>query len=131
TPLVAARWMADGNTSLEDWLALTWSLGWTFLPSFSDARFARTSLVFMFDEVPDPVWNTSIGKWSSQLPSATSVAASAMALEMSLSIVFWRPLTAAAAPLISASAWIRLRSLRIPEIGKFSTARWVWAPYLA
>ena len=25
----AARWMAVGNTSLEDWLALTWSLGWT------------------------------------------------------------------------------------------------------
>ncbi len=75
-----------GKTSLEDCEALTWSLGWTapFLPSFSDARVARTSLVFMFDEVPEPVWNTSIGKFSSHFPSATSSAAAAMASAMRL-----------------------------------------------
>ena len=130
-PLVAARWMADGKTSLEDCEALTWSLGWTLRPSFSVARLASTSLAFMFEDVPDPVWKTSIGKCSSHVPSATSVAASAMAFAMSFSMVFWRPLTVAAAPLIRARAWIRLRSLRIPEIGKFSTARCVCAPHLA
>ena len=30
-----------------------------------------TSLAFMFDEVPEPVWKTSIGNWSSSSPSAT------------------------------------------------------------
>ena len=55
-PSVAASWMADGNTSLDDCDALTWSLGWTGSPSFSVARVAITSLAFMFDEVPDPVW---------------------------------------------------------------------------
>ena len=32
------------------------------------ARLAITSLAFMFDDVPDPVWKTSTGKWSSHLP---------------------------------------------------------------
>ena len=30
----------------------------------------------MFDDVPEPVWKTSTGKWSSQPPAATSAAAS-------------------------------------------------------
>ena len=34
-----------------------------------------TSLVFMFDDVPEPVWKTSIGNWSSCSPAATSSAA--------------------------------------------------------
>ena len=110
---------------------MTSSFGCTRAPSSSVANAAITSLAFMFDDVPDPVWKTSIGKCSSHFPSATSVAASAMALAMSFSMVFWRPLTVAAAPLIRASAAIRLRSFRIPEIGKFSTARWVCAPHLA
>ena len=38
---------------------------------------------------------------------------------------------AAAAPLIWASAWMWARSRRAPEIGKFSTARWVWARHSA
>src|SRR5690606_30191290 len=37
------------------------------------------------------------------------------------------PLTAAAAPLTWARAQMWSRSRRVPEIGKFSTARWVWA----
>ena len=53
--------MAEGNTSLEDWEAFTWSLGWTFFdplasPSSSAARLAITSLVFMLEDVPEPVW---------------------------------------------------------------------------
>ena len=53
---VAAMWIADGNVSLDDCEALTWSLGCTSLPSRSVARVAMTSLAFMFDEVPEPVW---------------------------------------------------------------------------
>ena len=53
----AARWTAEGNTSLEDCPMLTWSLGCAPAP----ARRAMTSLAFMFVEVPDPVWKTSIG----------------------------------------------------------------------
>ena len=77
TPAVAARWMLDGKTSLLDWLALTSSLGWTARPSRSVASVAMTSLAFMLLLVPEPVWNTSIGKWSSSLPAATSSAAAA------------------------------------------------------
>ena len=29
------------------------------------ASVAMTSLAFMFDEVPEPVWKTSTGNWSS------------------------------------------------------------------
>ena len=53
----AARCTAEGNTSFEDWPRLTWSLGCTPSP----ASVAMTSLAFMLDEVPEPVWKTSIG----------------------------------------------------------------------
>src|SRR3954453_8775687 len=62
---VAARWIEDGKTSLLDWDALTWSLGCTGRPSSRAARVAMTSFAFMFDDVPDPVWKTSIGNWAS------------------------------------------------------------------
>ena len=61
----AARWMAVGITSLEDWPMLTWSLGWTGSlepsspPRIWMARLEITSLAFMFVEVPEPVWKTS------------------------------------------------------------------------
>ena len=86
-PSVTARWMADGNTSLDDCEALTWSFGCTApgSPSFSLASVAMTSLAFMFDDVPEPVWKTSIGNSSSHRPSATSSAASTMAAAMRLS----------------------------------------------
>ena len=48
----------------------TWSLAWASSP----ARLAITSLAFMFDEVPEPVWKTSIGNWSSCSPAADLVA---------------------------------------------------------
>ena len=54
----------------------TWSLGWAPSP----ARLPMTSLAFMFDEVPEPVWKTSIGNWSSCAPSAISSPAAAMRL---------------------------------------------------
>ena len=49
---VAATWIADGKTSLDDCEALTWSFGCTGLPSASVARVAMTSLVFMLLDVP-------------------------------------------------------------------------------
>ena len=131
TACVAATWIADGNTSFDDCDALTSSFGCTGLPSAADAMFASTSFVFMFDDVPDPVWNTSIGKWSSHAPVATSSAASAMARATSRSTIFNRAFTSAAAPLICASAAINPRSMRSPEMGKFSTARCVCAPQRA
>ena len=53
----AARCTALGKTSLELCPMFTWSFGCAPSP----ARFAMTSLAFMFDDVPDPVWKTSIG----------------------------------------------------------------------
>ncbi len=56
---------------------LTWSLGCALR---RPARLAITSLAFMFDEVPEPVWKTSIGNWSSCSPAATASPATAIAL---------------------------------------------------
>jgi hypothetical protein len=123
--------MAEGKTSFELWLALTSSLGWTLAPSFSPARLASTSFMFMFDEVPEPVWYTSTGNWSSHWPAATSSAAAAMASATFLSTTLSRALTTAAPPLMLASAAMRARSMWRPEIGKLSTARWVCAAHLA
>src|SRR4051794_16441873 len=128
---VAATWMAEGNTSFEDCDAFTWSLGCTGLPSASVARLASTSLVFMLLDVPEPVWNTSIGKWSSQSPRTTVPAAPAIASAMPPSRTPRSALTRAAAPLIAARAAMSSRSIGVPEIGKFSTARCVCALHLA
>jgi hypothetical protein len=65
TDRVAAMCIDVGNVSLLDWLALTWSLGWTGRPRRSEASSATTSFMFMLDDVPEPVWKTSIGKWLS------------------------------------------------------------------
>ena len=90
-----------------------------------------TSLAFMFDEVPDPVWKTSIGNWSSQPPAATSSAAAWIAAAASVSNTPSCALTDAAAALIRPRAWMTAGSIRWPLIGKFSTARWVVAPHFA
>ena len=81
--------------------------------------------------VPEPVWNTSRGKWSSNAPNDISDAASWIAAATSLGITRRRPLTVAATPLIEPSAWISSTGTVSPEIGKFSIARWVWAPHSA
>ena len=39
-----------------------------------------TSLAFMFDDVPEPVWKTSIGNCASCLPAAISSPAAAILL---------------------------------------------------
>ena len=89
--IAAATCIAVGKVSFDDWPMLTWSFGWTGSlepmppPSISIARFEITSLAFMFDCVPEPVCQTTSGKWSSSLPAATSAAASTMASPIRLS----------------------------------------------
>src|SRR5262249_28020148 len=76
--------IAVGNVSLDDCAILTSSLGWTGLllpsspPTSCMARLLITSLMFMFDWVPDPVCQTYSGKWSSSLPAITSSQTRAM-----------------------------------------------------
>ena len=122
--------MAVGNTSLLDWLALTWSLGWTSTPARC-ASVAITSLAFMFELVPDPVWKTSIGNASSWSPAATAVAAAWIAAAWSRSMTPSSPFVCAAACFTSPSACTSRGSIGVPLIGKFSTARWVWARHRA
>ena len=43
-----------------------------------------TSFAFMFDEVPEPVWNTSIGNCASNSPAATRSAGLRIALALVL-----------------------------------------------
>ena len=121
----AARWTAEGNTSLEDWPMLTSSLRCTSSP----ARAAITSLAFMFDEVPEPVWNTSIGNWSSNSPSAMRSPAAAIRFALSSSSRPRSALTRAAAPLIRPSQRITGTGIRSPETGKLATALVVSPPH--
>ena len=72
---------------------LTWSLGCAPSP----ARLAITSLAFMFEEVPEPVWKTSTGNWSSCSPAATASPAAAIRSARSASRIPSSPLTVAAA----------------------------------
>ena len=71
--IATAMCIAVGKVSFDDWPMLTWSFGCTGCfepispPSISIARFEITSLAFMFDWVPEPVCQTTSGKWSSQL----------------------------------------------------------------
>ena len=53
-------------------------------PASSIARLAITSLTFMLLEVPEPVWKTSMGNWSSNFPSATSRQAAQQGLDLSV-----------------------------------------------
>src|SRR3954453_405318 len=128
---VAATWIALGNTSFDDCDALTWSLGCTSRPTARDARVAVTSFAFMLLDVPDPVWKTSIGNCASCSPCATSAAAARIACAISLSSTPSSPLATAAALLIAPRAATSCRSMGMPESGKFSTARWVWARHNA
>jgi hypothetical protein len=57
----AAIWIADGIESLLLWLMLTWSFACTGKPDACVASRAMTSFAFMFELVPEPVWNTSTG----------------------------------------------------------------------
>ena len=103
----------------------TWSLGWTPSP----ARLAMTSLAFMLVEVPEPVWKTSIGNWSSNSPSATRSAAAAIRSASPASSRSSSAFTRAAAPLIRPSQRTTGTGTVSPETGKFATALVVSPPH--
>ena len=90
-----------------------------------------TSLAFMLELVPEPVWKTSMGNWSSCSPAATASAAAAIAAACSSVITPSWALTRAQAALSRPSARICARSRPRPLIGKFSTARCVCARHSA
>ncbi len=125
TSETAARCTAEGNTSFEDCPMFTWSLGCTPSP----ARLAITSLAFVFVEVPEPVWKTSIGNWSSCSPAATSSPARATRSATSGSRRPSSPFTRAASALRRPSQRTTGTGTRSPDTGKFSTALLVSAPH--
>src|SRR5918999_2441105 len=121
----AARWTALGNTSFDDWPMFTWSFGWAPSP----ASVAMTSFAFMFEEVPEPVWKTSIGNWSSWRPCAISSAAAAMRCARSASSSPRSAFARAAAPLTRPSQRTTATGTRSPETGKLATALRVSTPH--
>ena len=127
---VTATCTEVGNTSLDDCEAFTWSLGWTVTSVPASSWFAscdRTSFVFMFEEVPEPVWNTSMGKCASKSPEMTLSAAERIAAARWESSTSSSSFAVAAAFFTWASAAMCSRSSVLPEMGKFSTARCVCA----
>ena len=97
--------VAVGKVSLDDCDMLTSSLGCTVTP-LAAAMLAITSLVFMLELVPEPVWKTSMGNWSSCFPSAISAAAAMIASAFSGASNPRFLLTCAQAPLSSPRARI-------------------------
>src|SRR3954470_2489435 len=83
---------------------------------------ARTSLAFMFDDVPEPVWKTSIGNWSSNSPAATRSPAAATRSAISPSSLPSSAFVRAAAALMRPSQRTTETGTRSPETGKFATA---------
>ena len=120
----AARCTAEGKTSFDDCPMLTWSLGW--IPSPASA--AITSFAFMFELVPEPVWKTSMGNWSSSSPAAIRSPAAAIRSASSASRRPSSAFTRAAAALIRPSQRATGAGIGSPETGKFSTALRVSAP---
>ena len=102
----------------------TSSFAWTPSP----ASVAITSFAFMFDEVPEPVWKTSIGNWSSSSPRAMRSAAAAIRSALSRSSRPRSAFTCAAAPLIRPSQRATGAGIGSPDTGKLATALAVSPP---
>ena len=88
-----------------------------------------TSFAFMLELVPDPVWNTSIGNWSSSSPAATRSAAAAILSAFSASSNPSSAFARAAAALMRPSHRATDAGIGSPETGKFSTALAVSPPH--
>ena len=102
----------------------------------SDARprrraSAMTSFAFMFELVPEPVWKTSIGNWSSNSPSAMRSPAAAMRSARSRSSSSRSAFARAAAALMRPSQRATGTGIGSPETGKFATALSVSPPQSA
>ena len=123
--IATATCIAVGKVSFELCPMLTWSFGCTGFfepmtpPSISIARFEITSLAFMFDWVPEPVCQTTSGKWSSSLPAATSAAAAEIASPSSGSRPPIATFTSAAACLMRPSARTTATGCFSQPMGKF------------
>src|SRR4051794_11754380 len=76
----------------------------------------------MFDDVPEPVWKTSIGNWSSNSPAATRSPAAATRSAISPSSLPSSAFVRAAAALMRPSQRTTETGTRSPETGKFATA---------
>ena len=100
----------------------------SFACTSSPASAAMTSFAFMFDDVPDPVWKTSIGNWSSNSPLAMRSPAAAILSAFSLSRRPRSAFTRAAAALMRPSQRATEAGMGSPETGKFSTALRVSVP---
>jgi hypothetical protein len=104
---------------------LTSSFGWTPSP----ASEAMTSFAFMLDEVPEPVWKTSMGNWSSSSPAATRSAAAAIRSAFSPSSSPRSAFARAAAALMRPSQRATGAGIGSPETGKLPIALRVSAPH--
>ena len=103
---------------------LTWSLAWAPSP----ASLAITSLAFMFEEVPEPVWKTSTGNWSSCSPAATASPAAAIRSARLGVEAAQLAVDQAAAAFSRPSQRTTGTGTRSPETGKLSTALVVSPP---
>ena len=104
---------------------LTSSFGCTSSP----ASVAITSFAFMFEEVPEPVWKTSTGNWSSSSPAAIRSAAAAIAPPCPASSSPSSAFASAAAALMRPSQRATGIGIGSPEIGKLAIAFAVSAPH--
>src|SRR3954468_4706420 len=82
----------------------------------------------MLEEVPEPVWKTSIGNWSSCSPAATESPAAAIRSASAESSSPSSPFTIAAAAFSRPSQRTTGTGTRSPETGKLSTALVVSPP---
>ena len=94
----------------------------SFACTSSPASVAITSFAFMFEEVPEPVWKTSIGNWSSSSPAAIRSPAAAIRSALSGSSRPSSALTRAAAALIRPSQRATGAGIGSPETGKLPIA---------
>src|SRR4051794_3433616 len=103
----------------------TSSLAWTSCP----ATFAITSFAFMFEEVPEPVWKTSIGNCASSSPLPIRSPAAAIRSAFSGSSRPSSPFTRAAAALIRPSQRATGVGMGSPDTGKLEIALRVSPPH--
>ncbi len=100
----------------------------SFACTSSPASAAMTSFAFMFELVPEPVWKTSIGNWSSCSPAAIASPAAAMRSAFSSSSSPSSAFTRAAAALRRPSQRATGTGIGSPDTGKFATALRVSPP---
>ncbi|MOA53277.1 hypothetical protein D3C78_1767150 [compost metagenome] len=94
-------------------------------PSTRLAKVPITSLAFMFELVPEPVWKISTGKCCMKSPASSCSTALTIASPRAWSSCLSSILALAAAALASSSARMNWVGMRCWLIGKLFTARWV------